>query len=96
MKNIKKFNEHFTEEITDGKFDFDSDDQSITMDTIKSAIIEAMMTHNEEIDAEDPKFSDSINRLAEKIMSNFQDELAYMSENHEGEIEEILSLDENY
>jgi hypothetical protein len=29
-------------------------------------------------------------------MSNFQDELAYMSENHEGDIQDILSLDENY
>ena len=37
------------------------------------------------------KFADSINRLAEKIMSNFQDELAYISENYEGEIGEILS-----
>ena len=110
MKNIKLFKEHSEEmpaghtsnEMPDGytpntgKFNFDSDNQSITIDTIKSAIIEAMMDHNDEVDAEDPKFSDSINRLAEKIMSNFQDELAYMSENHEGDIQDILSLDENY
>lgn len=101
MKNIKLFKEH-SEEMpagytpNTGKFNFDSDNQSITIDTIKSAIIEAMMDHNDEVDAEDPKFSDSINRLAEKIMSNFQDELAYISENYEGEIGEILSLDENY
>jgi hypothetical protein len=96
MKNIKKFNEHFTEEITDGKFDFDSDDQSITMDTIKSAIIEAMMTHNEEIDAEDPKFAEGIDDLTKMIMYSFQETLSYISENYEGEIEQILSLDENY
>ena len=106
MKNIKLFKEMheggtggempagYTPNT--GKFNFDSDNQSITIDTIKSAIIEAMMDHNDEVDAEDPKFSDSINRLAEKIMSNFQDELAYMSENHEGDIQDILSLDDNY
>jgi len=79
-----------------GKFNFDSDNQSITIDTIKSAIIEAMMDHNDEVDAEDPKFADSINRLSEKIMSNFQDTLSYLSENYEGDIQDILSLDENY
>ena len=79
-----------------GKFNFDSDNKSITIDTIKSAIIEAMMSHNEEVDAESTIFTEGINRLAEKIMSNFQDELAYMSENHEGDIQDILSLDENY
>jgi hypothetical protein len=110
MKNIKLFKEHSEEmpaghtpnEMPDeytpntGKFNFDSDNQSITIDTIKSAIIEAMMSHNEEVDAESAIFTEGINSLAEKIMSNFQDELAYMSDNYEGEINDILSLDENY
>ena len=79
-----------------GKFNFDSDNQSITIDTIKSAIIEAMMDHNDEVDAESTIFTEGINRLSEKIMSNFQDTLSYLSENYEGEINDILSLDENY
>jgi len=79
-----------------GKFNFDSDNQSITIDTIKSAIIEAMMDHNEEVDAESAIFTEGINSLAEKIMSNFQDTLSYLSENYEGDIQDILSLDENY
>jgi hypothetical protein len=110
MKNIKLFKEH-SEEMPDGhtsnempagytpntgKFNFDSDNKSITIDTIKSAIIEAMMDHNDEVDAEDPKFAEGINRLAEKIMSNFQDTLSYISEHYEGDIQDILSLDENY
>jgi hypothetical protein len=106
MKNIKLFKEMheggtggempagYTPNT--GKFNFDSDNKSITIDTIKSAIIEAMMDHNDEVDAEDPKFSDSINRLTEKIMSNFQDTLSYISEHYEGDIQDILSLDENY
>jgi hypothetical protein len=105
MKNIKLFKEMHeggTGEMpagytpNTGKFNFDSDNKSITIDTIKSAIIEAMMDHNDEVDVNDPKFAEGINRLAEKIMSNFQDELAYISENHEGDIQDILSLDENY
>jgi hypothetical protein len=97
MKNIKKFNEH-SEEMpagytpNTGKFNFDSDNQTITMDTIKESIIEAMMDmNNEEVDVNDPKFEEGINKLAENIMSSFQDTLAYISENYEGEIENILS-----
>jgi aromatic ring-opening dioxygenase LigB subunit len=97
MKNIKKFNEH-SEEMpagytpNAGKFNFDSDNQTITMDTIKESIIEAMMDmNNEEVDVNNPKFEEGINKLAENIMSSFQDTLAYISENYEGEIENILS-----
>ena len=108
MKNIKKFNEHsFNDYIDDGELPAGYTPNTgkgatpkqfvpITIDIIKESIIEVMMDHNDEVDVNDPKFADSINRLAEKIMSNFQDELAYISENYEGEIEEILSLDENY
>jgi hypothetical protein len=104
MKNIKKFNEHSEEmpagytpntellETKEGKFNFDSDNQTITMDTIKESIIEAMMDmNNEEVDVNNPKFEEGINKLAENIMSSFQDTLAYISENYEGEIENILS-----
>ena len=55
-----------------------------------------MMDHNDEVDVNDPKFADSINRLAEKIIGNFEDTLSYISEHYEDEIEDILSLDENY
>lgn len=96
MKNIKKFNEHFTEEITDGKFDFDSDDQTITMDNIKESIIEAIKERNNEVDVNDPKFAEGIDDLTKMIMSSFQETLSYISEHYEGEIEDILSLDENY
>jgi len=96
MKNIKKFNEHFTEEITDGKFDFDSDDQTITMDTIKESIIESIKERNNEVDVNDPKFAEGIDDLTKMIMSSFQETLSYISEHYEGEIEDILSLDDNY
>lgn len=108
MKNIKKFNEHsFNDYIEDGELPADYTPKTgrgatpkqfvpITMDDIKESIIEAMMDHNDEVDAEDPKFADSINRLSEKIMGNFQDVLAYISENYEGDIQDILSLDDNY
>ena len=66
------------------------------MDMIKESIIEVMMDYNDEVDVNDPKFTEGINRLAEKIMSNFQDDLAYISDNYEGDIQDILSLDENY
>ena len=55
-----------------------------------------MMDHNEEVDAESAIFTEGINSLAEKIMYNFQYTLSYLSENYEGEINDILSLDENY
>jgi len=55
-----------------------------------------MMSHNEEVDAESTIFTEGINSLAEKIMYNFQYTLSYLSENYEGEINDILSLDENY
>jgi len=97
MKNIKKFNEH-SEEMPDGytpnagKFNFDSDNQTITMDTIKESIIEAMMDmNNEEVDVKDPKFEEGIDDLAKMIMVSFQDTLSYLSEHYEGEIENILS-----
>ncbi len=108
MKNIKLFKEH-SEEMPDGhtsnempagytpntgKFNFDSDNKSITMDTIKESIIEAMMDmNNEEVDVKDPKFTEGIDDLAKMIMVSFQDTLSYLSENYEGEIENILSLD---
>ena len=86
MKNIKKFNEHFID-------DNDNNPEGpITMDTIKAAILNAMMDmNNEEVDVNNPKFEEGINKLAENIMSSFQDTLAYISENYEGEIEDILS-----
>jgi len=102
MKNIKKFNEHSTEEIPDGytpntgKFNFDSDNQSITIDMIKESIIEAIKERNNEVDVNDPKFAEGIDNLTKMIMVSFQDTLSYISEHCEGEIEDILSLDENY
>jgi aromatic ring-opening dioxygenase LigB subunit len=100
MKNIKKFNEH-SEEMpagytpNAGKFNFDSDNQTITMDTIKESIIEAMMDmNNEEVDVKDPKFAEGIDDLAKMIMVSFQDTLSYLSEHYEGEINDILSLDD--
>jgi hypothetical protein len=101
MKNIKKFNEH-SEEMpagytpNTGKFNFDSDNLTITMDMIKESIIEVMMDYSDEVDVKDPKFAEGINSLAEKIMGNFQDELSYITENYEDDIQDILSLDENY
>ena len=108
MKNIKKFNEHSLKDYIDdgelpagytpntGKGATPKQFVPITMDTIKDSIIEVMMDHNDEVDVNDPKFADSINSLAEKIMGDFQDTLSYLSEHYEGEIEDILSLDENY
>ena len=108
MKNIKKFNEHsFKDYIDDGELpagytpktgrgDTPKQFVTITIDTIKESNIEAMMDHNDEVDVNDPKFADSINRLAEKIIGNFEDTLSYISEHYEDEIEDILSLDENY
>jgi hypothetical protein len=101
MKNIKKFNEH-SEEMpagytpNTGKFNFDSDNQTITMDTIKESIIEAIKERNNEVDVNDPKFAEGIDDLTKMIMSSFQETLSYISEHYEGEIEDILSLDENY
>ncbi len=108
MKNIKLFKEHsFKDYIDDeelpagytpntGKGATPKQFVPITIDMIKDSIIEVMMDHNDEVDVNDPKFAEGINRLAEKIMSNFQDELAYISDNYEGDIQDILSLDENY
>jgi len=50
-----------------------------------------MMDYNDEVDVKDPKFADSINSLAEKIMRNFQDELSSISETYEDDIQDILS-----
>lgn len=87
MKNIKKFNENFVDDNSDN-----NPEGPITMDTIKAAILNAMMDmNNEEVDVKNPKFEEGINKLAENIMSSFQDTLAYISENYEGEIEDILS-----
>lgn len=87
MKNIKKFNENFVDDNSDN-----NPEGPITMDTIKAAILNAMMDmNNEEVDVNNPKFEEGINKLAENIMSSFQDTLAYISENYEGEIEDILS-----
>ena len=96
MKNIKKFNEDFADDFNSGVNHDDNSDNNpegpITMDTIKAAILNAMMDmNNEEVDVNNPKFEEGINKLAENIMSSFQDTLAYISENHEGEIEDILS-----
>ena len=109
MKNIKKFNEHsFNDYIEDGELPADYTPKTgrgatpaqfvtITMDDIKDSIIEVMMDHNDEVDVNDPKFTEGINRLAEKIMGNFQDELtSKIYWNYEGDIEDILSLDDNY
>ena len=87
MKNIKKFNENFVDDNSDN-----NPEGPITMDTIKAAILNAMMDmNNEEVDVNNPKFEEGIDKLAENIMSSFQDTLAYISENYEGEIEDILS-----
>jgi len=89
MNNIKKFNEH-SEEMPAGYTP--NTDQTITMDTIKASIIEAMVDmNNEEVDVNNPKFEEGIDDLAENIMSSFQDTLSYLSENYKGEIEDILS-----
>ena len=108
MKNIKKFNEHsFSDYIDDGELPAGYTPNTgkgatpkqfvpITMDDIKDSIIEAMMEHNDEVDVNDPKFSEGIDDLAKMIMVSFQDTLSYLSEHYEGEIENILSLDENY
>ena len=108
MKNIKKFNEHsFKDYIEDGELPADYTPKTgrsarpaqfvpITIEYVKDSIIEVMMDYNEEIDITDPKFAEAINSLAEKIMGNFQDDLAYISDNYEGDIQDILSLDDNY
>jgi hypothetical protein len=101
MKNIKKFNEH-SEEMpagytpNTGRGATPKQFVPITMDMIKESIIEVMMDYSDEVDVKDPKFAEGINSLAEKIMGNFQDELSYITENYEDDIQDILSLDENY
>ena len=108
MKNIKKFNEHsFKDYIEDGELPADYTPKTgrsarpaqfvpITMEYVKDSIIEVMKDYNEEIDITDTKVAEAINSLAEKIMGNFQDVLAYISENYEDDIENILSLGDNY
>jgi hypothetical protein len=108
MKNIKKFNEHsFKDYIEDGELPADYtpktgrsarpvQDVPITMEYVKDSIIEVMKDYNEEIDITDTKVAEAINSLAEKIMGDFQDKLAYISDNYEDDIENILSLGDNY
>lgn len=72
----------------------ESDDEkggsTITMQDIKSAIEEAVEEYGVE-DGITSSMRSKINKLAKRIMQNFKDDLAYIGENYEDEIEDIVN-----
>jgi len=106
MKNIKLFKEHSEGGTGDGflpaGYTPNSETTSfrnpapITVELVKSAILDTMKSYNSEVDVEDPKYKSAIDELTLLIMDDLHHTLSYFSEEYENQINDILSLDENY
>jgi hypothetical protein len=68
----------------------------ITIELIKSTILDTMKSYNSEVDVEDPKYKSAIDELTLLIMDDFHYSLSYLSEEYENHVNDILALDENY
>lgn len=78
-------------DVTTGKNPFKSTgDETITLDFIKEYIIEAIEYYDE---GYDESMAEGVDALSRMIMGNIKDDISYVSENYEGEIEAIVMDD---
>jgi DNA-binding protein YbaB len=78
---LKKFNEMYS----DKEYDYSKTNEPITLDIVKSHIKDEL--DNWEID--NPNLENDVDMLAKRIMFSFWDKLNYISENYEGDLENI-------
>lgn len=79
------------DDVTTGKNPFKSTgDETITLDFIKEYIIEAIEYHDE---GYDESMAEGVDALSRMIMGNIKDDISYVSENYEGEIDAIVMDD---
>lgn len=88
MKHIKKFNEEYT-----GYADFDYNTPPHNQPITKEFILEELS--KEYIQYQDYELTDQakrdLDKLAERTLYSFHEQLSYASENFEGQFEEIVN-----
>ena len=78
---LKKFNELYSDE----NYDYTKTNEPITIDVVKSYINEELMS----MEVDNPNLENDVDRLAKRIMFEFYNKLIYLSENYEGDLENI-------
>lgn len=78
---LKKFNEMYL----DKNYDYTKTSEPITIDVIKSYINQELG----KLEVDNPNLENDVDRLSKRIMFDFYDKLVYLSENYEGDLENI-------
>jgi hypothetical protein len=93
----KKFNERFNENYTDSNYDYTMWIKPIDFDTVKSYIIEEVKNYiddsGESLSIE--SMMSDIEQLAKRKMFSYWNDLNYLGENNEDDIENIVNGDFN-
>lgn len=99
MKHLRKFNENT--KYNDSDYDYTGFTKDITLEGVKNAIHEALQekgrhsshfSHQLEHGA-NADLNMDVEKLAQRIMYAFHNTLSYISEQYEGELEDIINGD---